>query len=577
MIAAIASFVIWYVTYTRTHVPPNISIAGESVSWLTYNEAADRLDTILNPPSPHIIELVYENEKIASSSSELGAYFDFQTPLHHFQSAATEGSLRGRIAWLVRQAFTQSDAEALIRYDQSALENMIQELDLRVATPAAEPRISLERSGDPSSLSLFPGEFGQAIDAASTIGELERNQVAQNQTIKVSLTRVGTVLGEVEQERTLAFATNLIGKSIELTSEWRSFVLSDQDLISLIHVPDSFDEDTLEKLVDDWSESINRPASEPIFEFDLDSLRASAFSPPRDGLELDRDNTRSELLALLQQMTKSPTTTDDSTEPQTTFQLDLPLMRTPPKTSLAETNGIGIKERIGFGESTYKGSIPNRIYNVSLSAERVSGHLIPPGAEFSFNRALGPVSSSTGFRSAYVIKNGMTTLGDGGGVCQTSTTLFRAVLNAGVEVTRRLPHSYRVSYYEQDQKPGIDATVYTGETDLRFRNDTDTYILIFAEADSANQHMYVELWGTSDGRSAEIVDHKTWNHRPAPAPQYFPDTSLAPGQLKQIDWAAPGVSASFTNVIYDASGTEIRRDTYTSHYRPWAAKYLQGV
>jgi vancomycin resistance protein YoaR len=75
-------------------------------------------------------------------------------------------------------------------------------------------------------------------------------------------------------------------------------------------------------------------------------------------------------------------------------------------------------------------------------------------------------------------------LGDGGGVCQVSTTLFRSVLDAGLKVTRRLPHSYRVSYYELDTKPGVDATVYAGETDFRFINDTDHHILIHAEADS---------------------------------------------------------------------------------------------
>src|SRR5690606_10285855 len=148
------------------------------------------------------------------------------------------------------------------------------------------------------------------------------------------------------------------------------------------------------------------------------------------------------------------------------------------------------------------------------------------------------VSAETGFQPAYVIKNGQTVLGDGGGVCQVSTTVFRAVLDAGLKVTRRLPHSYRVSYYELNSKPGVDATVYSGNIDLRFINDTDHAILIHAEADSKNLYMKVELYGTSDGRTTEIVDHVTWDYRPAPAAVYIPDPTLPAGQTKQVDWAA---------------------------------------
>jgi vancomycin resistance protein YoaR len=168
-------------------------------------------------------------------------------------------------------------------------------------------------------------------------------------------------------------------------------------------------------------------------------------------------------------------------------------------------------------------------------------------------------------------------LGDGGGVCQVGTTLFRSVLNAGLKITPRLPHSYRVSYYELDRKPGVDATVYAGDTDFRFINDTPEHILIHAESDSKNLYMSVNIYGTSDGRTTELKDHITWNARPAPAPQYFPDPTLPVGKLVQIDWAASGISSSFINVIKDKNGKVIREDKYVSNYRPWSAKYLQGV
>jgi vancomycin resistance protein YoaR len=203
--------------------------------------------------------------------------------------------------------------------------------------------------------------------------------------------------------------------------------------------------------------------------------------------------------------------------------------------------------------------------------------LVAPGEEFRFNKTLGEVSKRTGYRSAYVISNGKTVLGDGGGVCQVSTTYFRAVLDAGLQVTLRRPHSYRVSYYELNQKPGIDATVYSGDVDFRFVNDTDHHILIRSSANSDDLYMKVEIYGTSDGRTAEIVDHKTWDLRSPPPPAYYPTTEIPAGTTKQIDWAVSGIKASFTHIVKDKDGETISEKEYYSNYVPWSAKYLQGI
>src|SRR5205085_743367 len=128
------------------------------------------------------------------------------------------------------------------------------------------------------------------------------------------------------------------------------------------------------------------------------------------------------------------------------------------------------------------------------------GVLIAPGQVFSFSKAIGEVSSFTGYKQAYVIENGKTVLGDGGGVCQVSTTLFRAALNAGLPIVERHPHAYRVQYYEEDSGPGIDAAVYVPSVDLKFKNDTGHHILIQAYADVENLRLTFDLYGANDGR-----------------------------------------------------------------------------
>ena len=123
-------------------------------------------------------------------------------------------------------------------------------------------------------------------------------------------------------------------------------------------------------------------------------------------------------------------------------------------------NDLGVKELVGSGYSTYSGSIENRVFNVSHGASKINGVLIPPGETFSFNKTVGDITAATGFKQAYVIKSGRTVLDDGGGICQVSTTLFRAALNAGLPIVNRTAHAYRVGYYEQGFPPGIDATIY---------------------------------------------------------------------------------------------------------------------
>jgi len=333
--------------------------------------------------------------------------------------------------------------------------------------------------------------------------------------------------------------------------------------------PQGYDDPELSVIIAGWASETNLTVQEPVFEYDPKTNKVTAFTPPRNGQELDQAKTKADLLSLLDKI-RSGSDTDIE------LVLELQLTTTQPQTSLASLNDIGLTEVIGVGTSTYRGSIPNRIYNVQHTATKINNTLVPPGATFSFNKTLGEVSARTGFRSAYVIKNGRTELGDGGGVCQVSTTLFRATLDAGLKIDKRLQHSYRVGYYEQGFKPGLDATVYAGDIDFRFTNDTDHYILIHSEIDPQKLALTTTIYGTSDGRQTKIVSHEVWDARSAPPAEYYSDPSLAPGQVVQVDWAVGGIKSRVVNEVRDASGKLIRTDEYYSNYKPWSAKYLVG-
>jgi vancomycin resistance protein YoaR len=256
--------------------------------------------------------------------------------------------------------------------------------------------------------------------------------------------------------------------------------------------------------------------------------------------------------------------------------IELPVITTEPAIKTENVNGLGIKELLGKGESTFHGSIASRKHNIALTAGRLNGILVAPSEIFSFNQAVGDISAATGYQTAYIIKDGRTMLGDGGGVCQDSTTMFRAILNAGLPIIERHPHSYRVTYYEQNAPPGLDATVYAPSVDLKFKNDTPGYILIQTKVDINKNYLVVELYGSSDGRKATVSNVRLWAQVPPPADLYQDDPTLAAGVIKQVDWKAWGAKAAFDWKVV-RNNEVLQEKTFYSNYQPWQAVYLRGT
>lgn len=160
---------------------------------------------------------------------------------------------------------------------------------------------------------------------------------------------------------------------------------------------------------------------------------------------------------------------------------------------------LGNMELLGVGRSNYAGSPEGRAFNIRKGLrERMNNIIVPPGADFSFNSLLGSLRASDGWKLALGIFGGGSlkpTLG--GGLCQVSTTVYRAALEAGLKIKVRRSHSLYVKYYKEYGE-GLDSTVFVGGQDLIFTNDTPSYIFIQSYDDGDDG--YVKIHGTSDGR-----------------------------------------------------------------------------
>jgi vancomycin resistance protein YoaR len=315
------------------------------------------------------------------------------------------------------------------------------------------------------------------------------------------------------------------------------------------------------------SDKINLQPVNAVFRFE--NGRVGTFVPSSDGQEINLDKLTNELISHAFKIT----------EPRTTgglIKIQIPITILKPSITTEKANSLGIKELIGEGHSLFYHSIPGRIHNVNLAASRINGVLIAPDEVFSFDKALGDVSAFTGYQQAYVIQNGKTVLGDGGGVCQVSTTFFRAVLNSGLPIVERHAHAYRVGYYEEDSPPGIDATVFVPSVDFKFKNDTGYYILVQSAVDLDNLSLTFYFYGTKDGRTVTMTTPVVTNQSPPPPTLYQDDPTLPKGQTKQTDFAAWGADVVFTRTV-TKNGKNIIFDKFVSNYRPWQASYLVGT
>ncbi len=338
--------------------------------------------------------------------------------------------------------------------------------------------------------------------------------------------------------------------------------------LSGVNLPPSyhFSDNKLEEKLKPLYEEINKDPIEALFKYE--NGKVTTFKASENGIKVDTEELGQQIISKAQLVL---TNTD-----QKIIAITIPVKIIKPKLTTDKVNTMGITELIGTGTSLFQHSIESRIHNVNLAASRINGVLIPPNSTFSFAKAIGDISSFTGYKQAYVIENGKTVLGDGGGVCQVSTTLFRAALNAGLPIEERHAHAYRVGYYEEDSGPGIDATVYVPTVDLKFKNDTGNYILIQTNIDLNELRLTFNFYGTKDGRISIVNDPVVTNQTPAPPALYQDDPTLPKGVVKQVDFSANGANVYFTRTV-TKNGKTIISDNFVSNYRPWQAVFLRGT
>jgi vancomycin resistance protein YoaR len=377
---------------------------------------------------------------------------------------------------------------------------------------------------------------------------LTLNEQAWSETGK---SPTGLLLSPIQQERLWTLDTGMLAgmalvRQVQTGSGKASLVVA-------------FDEQKLTAFLSELGAQIARQPRDARFYFDEKTGKLSPLVASQEGRTLD-------VPATLQRI-KAQALSDDRTVP-------LVVQSIKPTIALEDASLFNIHELVVSGTTTFYGSSPERVQNITVATRQFNGVVVAPGQEFSFNQYLGDVLDANGYEPAFVIIGDHTDVGIGGGVCQVSTTAFRAAFFGGFKITQRWAHGYTVHYYEPPV--GLDATVFAPLVDFRFVNDTPNYLLIQPSIDVKANTLTFNFFGTKNNRTVEMDGPTISKVIPHPPDAYEKDPTIPAGVVKQVDFSADGKTVVVNRTVKEGDKV-LYKDRFTSTYHPWQARFLVGT
>jgi vancomycin resistance protein YoaR len=415
-------------------------------------------------------------------------------------------------------------------------------------------------------LDITPSQTGQTFDFKSALDQTEK----QIKTLQTSVINLEVI--EDYPEVTVDVIESLQDKIIAMTQRGGLYLTYDQQdwfvpiedwkkwLKIKADLGESYigiDQELMQQYLADEEilEEVEIPVQDA--KFQLEDGRVTEFLDGHEGVLIDWPQTIASLESIIHKSGE--------------LEIELLTNIEYPKILNKEVNDLGIVELLGTGRSDYSGSPYNRVHNIGVGSDTLTGILIPPDEEFSLMQTLGDITGEQGYLQELVIKGGETVPEFGGGLCQIGTTVFRGALSAGLPITERRNHFYRVPYYEP---AGTDATIYSPWPDLRFINDTGNYILL--QGRMVGTELFIDYWGTSDGRVATTTYPNIYNIVAPPETKIIKTMDLEPGEEKCTERAHYGADADFDYTVSFPDGTA-REETFFSHYIPWQEVCLIGM
>ncbi len=495
--------------------------------------------------------------RLASQAYAVGRRADFVSNLLQQLQALRQGAYVG----------------TSIQFDSGPANVVLAQIGQQIDRPARN--VGLVINPD-MSIEVLPPQTGLALDVDATRRKIQENVLSRHSdpiSLVITQTSPSVTQSERAQQTLRALLAGPLTLSMTVDGVVVEIMLTPDELRDMLVLEEGIDDAGIGQILvkptnDRWeayltkiAEQVRRDPIDARFEIDPDTGELSVLRESRVGYELDVPQAMAMVGGLFEQ-------------PQARLQLPLAVIQ--PAVPMEAGDTMGFDNLIVEATTYFKGSAAARVHNIEVAAAKFQGIVLPPGAVFSFNHYLGDVTAENGFEESLIIWGDRTDVGIGGGVCQVSTTAFRAALFGGFDIVERWAHGYRVSWYETGSGPGMDATIYVPDVDFRFRNDTQGYLLIQTETDAQDGTVSFRFYGPPTNRVVEVAEPIEENLTLPGKPIYEDDPSLPKGTTKQVEWEKEGLDVTVKRVVQEGD-TVVHKDTFVSHYRPWQAMYLVGT
>lgn len=433
--------------------------------------------------------------------------------------------------------------------DMTLLEDTLDIVDGAVGTPAVDAAIKIEGTTP----SIVPPTDGTGIDYIAARTALLEAFTSDERTVTLEITSKPAAILEAQAQRALESAKLMLSGPIKLTYESASWVVEPPaiagwlafrsvDTSGTAELECYLDSEEVTDTINPMVAQVGKPAKDATFKASAGTV---SIVPSQDGLGLDGED-------LIAGLTQTLTSSGERV-------LQLPMKRVEAAITTEKARGMGIKERLATFTTDYSPSNKPRVNNIHTLADALDGALVAPGGTFSFNGTIGPRTAEKGYQEANAIVNGKLVPELGGGVCQVATTMFNTIFFSGVPVVERRNHSLYISHYPK----GRDAAVSWGGPDVKFKNDTEHWVLVATA--HTNSTVTISLYGTDPGydvsyKTGEFTDFKDY------PVQEIKDAKLPVGTRIIDEKGVRGRSIVVTRTV-TKNGAVVRTDTFKSVYR----------
>lgn len=565
-VAAAAGGLLFLRTRYADRVFPSVHIGDVSTGGMTFDQAAAAVRERAAAVEKNPVVFSFEGQEWRSTFGELGVTTDPDRVLNEAATIGREPDALERLRSTVNMVRQDTWLALPMVFDQSRLEAWFDSIDRDLGLPPHNASLAIQGS----KVEISPEQDGTIVDRArATASVMESLTELQPLSAELPVSGMSAAVRTDDLISARDALRAAMSNPIQVSHGAGVWTLPANELGAFV------------------TQSIDpNLAGAEAFSIGVDREKLAAWLGERFEARINRDPAdaivgwNGERLVSVEQSVDGETLQPDAlaTLVGESFLGDhrvvvAPVTITKPKIDSNNLDALGVVRMIGTGSSNYEGSTVDRATNVETGAALLNGALVRPRGEFSFNNAIGLIDKSKGFVDAQVIDGESIGQDVGGGICQVSTTVFRAAYFGGFPIGDWWPHRFRIAFYEfEGWPPGLDASILQPEedpstwADFTFQNPTDSWLLVesWTNGIDVTVNIYgadvdwdVQSFGPTFGEKTQVLKDVE-----------VVDDKLEPGTIKMNQEAGYGQEVAHYRKVFDGDKNILWEGNFYTRFFP---------